>query len=35
MDLLICGFGLYLRFGLCDQKNGIDPRVLKTEDTFT
>lgn len=28
-DLLICGFGLYLRFGLWDQKKGIDPRVCK------
>lgn len=28
-DLLICGFGLYLRFGLWDQKKGIDPRVWK------
>lgn len=28
-DLLICGFGLYLRFGLWDQKKGIDPRVYK------
>jgi hypothetical protein len=25
--LLICGSGLYLRFGLWDQKTGIDPRV--------
>lgn len=27
--LLICGCGLYFRFGLCDQKIGIDPRVWK------